>query len=94
MIWGFVAAAVIVWAVSTSKSRILQALYKRFGECGFCFGVWVFFALSPLMNVNFLGEYIPVVTELIQSIIFSFALYLMRLGWESQQTVVYTNDNS
>jgi len=77
----------LVWTLQTSgpTKRIwkLLPILEEFGECDFCIGCWVYALLAWLFSINLLEPiYVPVLSEIITGIAFSFAGHLMALGWK------------
>lgn len=76
----------VTWALQTSgpSKRIwsLHPLLKELGECDFCLGFWVFCVLVTVLEVNLLDPYyVPVASEVVTAIAFSFGTHLARIGW-------------
>jgi len=77
----------LVWTLQTSgpTKRIwkLLPILEEFGECDFCIGCWVYALLAWLFSINLIEPiYVPVLSEIITGIAFSFAGHLMALGWK------------
>jgi len=77
----------LVWTLQTSgpTKRIwkLHPILADLGECDFCVGCWVYALLAWLFSINLLEPiYVPVLSEIITGIAFSFAGHLMALGWK------------
>ena len=77
----------LVWTLQTSgpTKRIwkLLPILEDFGECDFCVGCWVYTLLAWLFSINLIEPiYVPVLSEIITGIAFSFAGHLMALGWK------------
>jgi hypothetical protein len=72
----------ITWAVSIAKPT--QRLWVLFEGCDFCLGVWVYFVLTPWFEPRFLDPvpYVPVVYELATSLLASFVMHVLRIGWQ------------
>ena len=65
-------------------------LTKLFG-CDLCLGVWVYFFLAWLINVNVLYEYVyvPVLSWIVTGIITSFLVWLIMEGIKSKFQIVW-----
>lgn len=59
---------------------------KKLFECDLCLGVWVFWFLSYLFNMDYLADYfyVPILSELITGAITSFIMHLISVGWDTK----------
>lgn len=77
----------LVWTLQTSgPTKLIWKLLpilEEFGECDFCIGCWVYAALAWVFSINLLEPiYVPLLSEIVTGIAFSFAGHLMALGWK------------
>jgi hypothetical protein len=77
----------LVWTLQTSgpTRRIwqLHPFLGEFGGCDFCMGCWVYALLAWPLAVNVLTPvYVPVVSEVVTGIVFSFVAHLTKIGWK------------
>lgn len=81
----------------TIRYKWLDKLAKfivRLLSCDLCLGFWVYAVLSGIFNIYYekisILTYIPVLTEVMNGMIFSFLVHLVSLGWNSkfQQFVI------
>ena len=52
--------------------------------CDLCLGVWVYFALALMFQVNVMPMYFPYVTEMIMGMMTSLLVHLISLGWSAK----------
>lgn len=79
----------LVWVIQTSgPSKLIWKLHPilaELGECDFCVGCWVFALLAWLFSINLLEPiYVPVLSEIITGIVFSFVSHLAAMGWKAR----------
>lgn len=79
----------LVWVVQTSgptrRFWSLHPFLTELGECDFCVGCWVFSLLAWPLGVNLVGPvYIPVLSEVVTGIAFSFISHLVAAGWRAK----------
>ena len=53
-------------------------------KCDLCLGFWTYFVLAFLVKANFLGFYIPIITEMMMGMITSFLMHLISIGWKDK----------
>jgi hypothetical protein len=52
--------------------------------CDLCLGVWIYFFLALIYEVNILPVYFPIVTEMIMGMMTSLLVHLISLGWSAK----------
>jgi hypothetical protein len=88
----------ITWAFQTSgpTKRIwsLHPLLEELGECDFCLGFWVYLGLLFIVRVNLLDPYyVPVASEIVTAVAFSFGVHLARIGWSMKFGIMDLTDD-
>jgi len=84
----FAIGRLLIWAISVAKPT--ERLWRLFGQCDFCVGTWVYFALAVTLSEPTRYQafapimYVPVITELILAVLFSLTATLLRQGWEAK----------
>lgn len=68
----------------------LHPLLEELRECDLCLGVWVYLFLACVWPMDFgLFRYTAVLSQLVVGAVSSFAMHLLRLGWNVRfQTIV------
>ncbi len=83
----------IIYIVQTFPLDTVLVIGKLFREdrffgklwlCDLCLGVWVYFALALMFEVNVLPRYFPYVTEMIMGMMTSLLVHLISLGWSAK----------
>ena len=83
----------IIYIVQTFPLDTVLVIGKLFREdrlfgklwlCDLCLGVWVYFALALMFEVNVLPMYFPYVTEMIMGMMTSLLVHLISLGWSAK----------
>jgi hypothetical protein len=82
-----VLGGLLVWTLQTSgpTRRIwkLHSFLSELGGCDFCLGCWVFSLLAWPLGVNVVAPiYVPVLSEVVTGITFSFVAHLTKIGWK------------
>lgn len=88
----------VTWAFQTNglTKRLwsLHPLLTELGECDFCLGFWVYLGLLFVIPVNLLDPYyVPVASEFVTAIAFSFGVHLARIGWSMKFGVLDLTDD-
>lgn len=84
-----VVGRLLIWTIQTSgpSQRIwkLHPLLEELGECDFCIGCWVYSLLAWVFSINVLAPlYVPVFSEIVTGIAFSFVAHLAAEGWRTK----------
>jgi len=69
------------------EGKLLDELFA----CDMCLGVWIYFGLAFLFDVDINGEmfYVPILSEFIIGMVTSFVVHIFSVGWNSKfQTLV------
>ena len=79
----------LVWVTQTSgptrRFWRLHPFLAELGACDFCVGCWVFSLLAWPLRVNLLAPvYVPVLSEVLTGIAFSFVSHLVSQGWRAK----------
>lgn len=83
----------VIWTAQTSTptKRLwsLHPILAELGDCDFCLGFWVYFALAMILKVNLLDPYyVPFLAEALTALAASFGVHLARIGWTMQYGVL------
>ena len=83
----------IIYIIQTFPLDTVLGIGKLFREerflgklwsCDLCLGVWVYFALALMFEVNVLPAYFPIVTPMIMGMMTSLLVHLISLGWSAK----------
>lgn len=88
----------IIWTIQqfplthylSSKWVLLEKLFN----CRFCLGVWVFWILAILFDMNLLDGtfYVPIFSHLVTGVCMSFIMYLIGMGWNARFQILVIGD--
>lgn len=75
----------LIWLLQTNGLMRpfwnLKPALKELGECDLCLGFWVYLGLGSFLKQGF-GLWPHIIEVIIRAAISSFAMHLLRLGWQ------------
>lgn len=89
----------LIWLAQIAGAlRWFWKLHPILGElrdCDLCLGVWVYLFLACVWPMDFgLFRYTPILSQLVVGAISSFAMHLLRLGWNVRFQTILMGDAS
>lgn len=57
--------------------------FRELFACELCFGVWIFWVLSFIWQMNLMGVNLPILSEFLDGIVISFIVWVFTAGWNS-----------
>lgn len=62
------------------EGRFLDELFA----CDLCLGFWVYFGLAFVLDINFVGVDVPVISEFIAGAVTTFVVHIFSEGWNAK----------
>lgn len=62
------------------EGRFLEELFA----CDLCLGFWVYFGLAFVLDVDFIGVDVPVLSEFIIGAVTTFVVHIFSVGWNAK----------
>jgi hypothetical protein len=76
------------WFIASQKNIYFREYLEKLFGCDLCLGVWVYFVLALIFNLNiFFLDYnivVKIITMFLTSIISAFIMHLITLGWNDK----------
>ena len=69
--------------------------FKELFACELCLGVWIYWLLGFIWQMNFMGVTLPVLSEFLDGIVISFIVWVFSAGWQTlfQNFVITGSDD-
>jgi hypothetical protein len=76
------------WFIKSRKNVYFREYLEKLFGCDLCLGVWVYFALALIFDLNlFFLDYnivVKIITMFLTGIISAFIMHLITLGWNEK----------
>jgi hypothetical protein len=88
-----VVGRVLIYLVQTLPpvQNMQNEYFHKLFNCDLCLGVWIYFALTAPLQIEittqFVGLYVPLVSEIITAAISSTLVHYIALGWQTKHGI-------